>query len=120
MTPPDRRGSVRKKAEEVHARMTDEELQALSRLRELALQTGEIESTPGYRIALVDCRNFLGYVEMALHDGSLPEVVDLFVANTSAELNELVKAAPARQGFADQYRSLQGQCVAAYRRLLTP
>jgi hypothetical protein len=99
------RGSV-----ELRARMTDDERSAIDRLLELARETGSIEEA--HAIVLQHCRNFLGYVEMALHDGSFEGSVDWFIDDTSRELDELVLASPASRA----YRS-PATSVAAHRRV---
>jgi len=97
--------------------MTDGERQAFSRLFDLAGQTERIEEEFGYKVVLSACRNFLGYLENSIHDGSFATIADVFVRNTSEELDDLVRASPDHRGFADEYRSVQARCVAAYRRV---
>jgi len=113
----DRRGSVVRDAQAVRAHMTDDEREAISQLFDLARQTGDIEHD--HRVVLVACRNFLGYIEMALHDGAFETSIDWFVRDTSSELDELGRSAPALAAFAAEYRALQARCVAAYRRVVT-
>lgn len=117
----DRRGSVTHDAEELRSRWTEDEREAFARLRELSWQTGEIESelyAAGHGVLLQQCRNFLGYVDMALHDGAYESSVGYFIEDTNGELDGLVAADPAQAAYAAEYRALRATCVAAYARVL--